>query len=327
MSSVGEELREIYLTRGIVNIPFSLITAIPNALVLFLFRKDPNRTIRSSPANILIANLAFIDFLVGALMQPIAAFWFLRASLLNSPPFESRHLQTMEALLLLLSLSSVLAISTDRYVGVTSPLLYTSKITKRKVRVGISFLWFYCMGLITSLQFFGKDYIRNIIFCIHIDLVLIVTIFMFIFVIYYLRVEARKLVKMDVSNYMITMTQKRHLKVTRTLSAVLGLFLLCCVPWVTAMQVYPLCRICKKNTTTFIWIVKMFFLIFQINCALNAFVGAFRLPRYRQALRNMFPSLQRKFSFSSLSASPLPSNMAVAKRVKTKLPSFGHSRI
>lgn len=314
MQSSVEELRKIYLIRGIANIPFSLITAIPNALVLYLFWKDPKRTIRSSPTNTLVANLAVIDFLVGVVMQPIAAFWFLRASLHSNPPFESRHLQTIEALLILLSISSVLAISVDRYIGVTSPLRYSSRITKGRIRAGICCLWLYCIGLITSLQFLGKHYARNIIFCFHVDVVLIVTIVMFILVVHNLRRETTKMVKINASNQVITMVQKRRLKVTRTLSVVLGLFLLCCLPWVTMMQVYPLCQVCKNNMITFTWIVKMFFLIFQTNCAVNAFLGALRLPRYRQALGFLFPSVKRKLSFPSLSASQTPSNMAAAAR-------------
>ena len=309
MSSLKLELSRIYLVRGIVNIPLSVLTTVSNAMVLYLFWKDPKKTIRSSPTNKIVASLAAVDFLVGSFLQPVAAFWFLDASLNDIPPFQSRHLQTIEAFLLLVSTTSVVAISLDRYIAVTTPILYNTRMTKRRVHIGVTCIWLYCIVLITSLQFLGKLYARNIIYCIHLDVALIMTIVMFWLVVHNLRVEAAALHKMDSSNRVVGIALKRQWKVTKTLSVVLGLFLLCCLPWVTMMQVYPFCKRCQENKITFTWIFKMFFVLFQANCALNPFLGAFRLPRFRRALSLFITSIRQNLFTHWPGASHRPSNM------------------
>ena len=77
--------------------------------------------------------------------------------LLNYWPFGSVFCEiwlVADVLCCTASIYLVLAISIDRYIGVTRPLRYNLIITKRRVYIIIAFVWFVSLG-VSLVPFFG----------------------------------------------------------------------------------------------------------------------------------------------------------------------------
>ena len=273
---------KVFLTRGILSIPLALITSFSNGLVVFLFFKDPKRSIRSSPTSLLVASLAFIDFLVGCALEPTNAYWHLAVAFGKKPSLQRKDLQSFSAYLLLWSVLQLLLITLDRHLAVSRPIQYTRILTRERAYTLVIAVWLYCTLLIVVVREWTEKF-RNEIFCGHVDFALIVTIAVFCGIVRSLRKQTRNLKRLSVNSedvYIVQATE-REKKVTLTLGFMLVVFLACTLPWFLMMQIFVYCTICQKNW----WILKLLFVLFQANCALNPFLCTLRLPRYKTALK------------------------------------------
>lgn len=93
-----------------------------------------------SPTHYLMGSLAMADLLIGTVVLPFSSFQIF----FNSWPFGSvlcTIWKTVDVLCCTASIYLLLAISVDRYVGVTRPLSYSSIITKQRVYMIIAAVW------------------------------------------------------------------------------------------------------------------------------------------------------------------------------------------
>lgn len=298
----------VYLIRGIASISLALITSLANGMVIFLFIKDPFNKIRKSRTNILITSLAVVDFSVGFLLEPIGAYWFLTTFKSKQEPFERKYLEMAEAYLLLVSVFHLLGITRDRHLAILNPMQYSFKKTSRKRSYSIvAVIWLYCLFLVAGLRFIGRHYIRNILFCLHVDLAVAVSVIMFCGVMRSLRKQTLCLKSLNAQQLLTARSIERERKVTKTMGFMLAVFLVCTLPWFLMMQILPLCSSCKKNLQKLLWAFQFFFVLFQANCAFNPFLCAWRLPKYRTAMKLLLyrgkQNFPRKFSFGTTSVS------------------------
>ena len=273
---------KVYLTRGVIAFPLALITTFSNGLVVFLFVKDPKRSIRSSPSCVLVASLALVDFLVGCVLEPTDAYYSLSIAYGKKPSIQRKVMQSASAYLLLCSVLLVMLINIDRYLAISHPIYYAQRISKKVIYASIVFVIGYCSALLFFIVEWAEKY-RNEIFCGHIDLVLLITITLFGGLVYALRKQTRQLMKLSGNsdeNFVIQ-ARERERKVTLTLATMLVVFLVCTMPWFLMMQMFDYCPTCQRNW----WIMKLLFISFQANCALNPFICTLRLPRYKAALK------------------------------------------
>lgn len=277
-----EIIFKVYLTRGVLAIPLALITTFSNGLVILLFIKDPKRCIRSSPTTLLVASLALVDFLVGCALEPTDAYYNLAIAFGKKPSIERKDLQSVSAYLLLCSMLLLMLITFDRHTAVSRPIQYSRRITKKRVYASVMFVCAYCLALIFVIRRWTEQY-RNEIFCAHVDLVLVITTALFGSIVCSLRKQTRKLKRLSFNSddVFVVQASERERKVTLTLAIMLVVFLACTMPWFLMMQVFEYCAICQKNW----WVMKLLFILFQANCALNPFFCTLRLPRYKVALK------------------------------------------
>ena len=277
-----EVIFKVYLTRGVIAFPLALITTFSNGLVMFLFVKDPKRSIRSSPSCVLVASLALVDFLVGCGLEPTDAYYSLSIAYGKTPSIPRKVMQIASVYLLLCSVLLLMLITIDRYLAISCPIRYAQRINKKIVYASVVLVIGYCCALLFFVVEWAEDY-RNEIFSGHIDLVVLVTITLFGGLVYSLRKQTRQLIKLSVNSdeNFIIQASRRERKVTLTLAIMLVVFLACTMPWFLMMQMFDYCSICRKNW----WIMKLLFISFQANCALNPFFCTLRLPRYKAALK------------------------------------------
>ena len=281
-----ELIYKIYLTRGILAIPMALITTFSNSLVIFLFLKDPKQCLRSSPTSLLVVSLALVDFLVGSALEPTDAHYSLSIAFGKKSSVQRKDLQSAAAYLLLCSMLLFLLITFDRHTAVAQPIRYTHRITKKRIYLSVVSVWIYCALLIFAIRQWGEDF-RNEIFCVHVDVVLIITTILFCNIVYRLRKHTSNLRRFSVHSGMssddiyVVRASARERKITLTLSLMLVVFLACTMPWFLMMQIFGYCEICQKNW----WVMKLLFILFQANCAFNPFLCTFRMPPYKIALK------------------------------------------
>lgn len=275
-------LYNVYLTRGVLAITMAVITSFSNGLVIFLVLMDPKKCLRSSPTCLLVASLALVDFAVGCGLEPTDAYYSLAVANRKKHSLVRKDLQSAAAFLLLSSTVLVMLITFDRHTAVSRPIQYPYSITKKRITISVALVWIYCALLIFAIRRWGKE-LRNILFCAHIDLVVFITTGIFCRIVYLLRLQTSKLKRLSVSSDDASVVQAstRERKVTLTLATMLVVFLFCTMPWFIMMQIYDNCPICQKHW----WILKLLFILFEANCAINPFLCTLRLPRYRVALR------------------------------------------
>lgn len=323
------KISDVYFVRGIASISLALITSMANGMVIFLFMKDPLNKIRKSRTNILITSLAVVDFSVGFLLEPIGAYYFLTTYSTKQEPFQRKYLEMVEAYLLLVSVFHLLGITRDRHLAILSPMEYSLKKVSRKRSYAIVIsIWFYCSLLVVGLRFIGKHYIRNILFCIHIDVAVIISVIMFCGVLRSLRKQTLCLQSLNVTQLVTARSIERERKVTKTMGFMLAVFLVCTLPWFLMMQILPLCSSCKKHLSKLLWAFQFFFVLFQANCVFNPFLCAWRLPKYRTAMRLLLhrskQSVPRIGSHVTTSVSFQQRSSFVRQSVSTDCPVVTH---
>lgn len=296
-----KRVSDVFYVRGVASISLALITSVANGLVILLFMKDPHKKIRKSPTNILVTSLALVDFIVGFVLEPVGAYWYLTTYFRRRQLFDHKYLEIAEAFLLLVSVFHLLGITRDRYLAILNPLRYCSqrKPCKRRSYSTVFFIWLYCSVLVLGLRFIGKNYIRNILFCLHVDLAVIVSVALFCCIMRSLHRQTLCLQSLNVMQVIAARSIHRERKVTKTMGLMLAVFLICTLPWFLLMQILPLCSACKQNLDVLIWVFKLCFVLFQANCAFNPFLCAWRLPKYRAAISYLLYARKQTFSRSS----------------------------
>lgn len=126
-----------------------LLTVVGNSLTILAILFDYHLR---SPTHFLMGSLAMADLLIGTAVLPYSSYQLY----FNSWPFGSvlcTIWKTVDVLCCTASIYLLLAISVDRYVGVTRPLSYSSILTKKRVYMMIAGVWM--LSLVVSLVGIG----------------------------------------------------------------------------------------------------------------------------------------------------------------------------
>ncbi|XP_072164871.1 histamine H3 receptor-like [Diadema setosum] len=126
------------------------VTIIGNLMVVLAYIRD--RRIRQNMANVLIVNLAVADFLVGALIMSINIHWVLVGYWAFGEIF-CKFWSSMDHILSMMSILSMLLISWDRYCLMTMGMRYKTYQTKRRLGCHISLCWVICLSVYFGLMF------------------------------------------------------------------------------------------------------------------------------------------------------------------------------
>lgn len=126
----------------------SVVTTLGNALILVALRKE---TSLNPPSKLLYSCLAFTDLLIGVIVGPTAAFYFMKWQI------DSRQGITLcvysaaigvvsFAVLTSVSLLTLTAISVDRLLALSLRLRYRQVVTLRKIQVFVVVAWIPSIG-------------------------------------------------------------------------------------------------------------------------------------------------------------------------------------
>ncbi|XP_032441848.1 trace amine-associated receptor 1-like [Xiphophorus hellerii] len=246
-----------------------------------------------TPTNYLILSLAVTDLLVGALVLPFSTILSL-SSCWNSSYLLCKMRGLFDILLCASSILNLSCISIDRYFAVCHPLTYRSKINVCFVLTMILVSWTFSalLSIIITVREIGKkipsgrcmifvatkESMSGSVFAFYIPAIIIFTIYLRILVV--AKKQARRIQNTMKSEAALSKMEK---KANKTLTVVMGVFLMCWTPYFSSIGFYSLGKF-----TIPVAVIEGFKWLGWSNSMLNPLVYAFFYRWFRRAFAIIF---------------------------------------
>ena len=270
----------------------AIVILLGNAALLYVTFKDPRKSICALPPVLLITNLSASDFLLGLLNVFLVALRdAYRSSLVHMPFVEEFKviMYTVLSATLFVSSYSIIALSVTCYVAVSRPVQYKSIITRRRLKVCIAVLWLISIVMcgipVSSIpeRAYTLIYLHT-----HASLpaILLTVVYVKIF-----RALARRTRELQHDRYdsIASHALVRERKMVIAIIIVLTLFYITYIPQYVTLHVLYFCKACQQSIT-FHKIDVALSRFLYINSAINPFIYAWRIPKYRRAFYDCLQS-------------------------------------
>ena len=277
----------------LIGVVMTVTAGIGNFTLLLTIYKNPHRNLRS-PSTSLVINMAIADFMLGvfagSLLTAHDAVLFID---------KSKHTDRVHTLLTVVIFTGVMTITVgccnvvamacDRWVAVRWALNYRHVVTVRRIKVSIILFWIYA-ALFTSLVFVPTVpyVVFEMLFChLHVSLPLLVLPVVYWKTFSALEAHMRRMKDLEHGSERTNQkTAQRERNTTKAFVLVLCLFYVAFLPYVIAINLSNFCLDCASSEAieTFLQISLRFVLL---NSSLDPFVYAWRIPKYRRAVRTI----------------------------------------
>ncbi|XP_035279284.1 trace amine-associated receptor 4-like [Anguilla anguilla] len=228
-----------------------------------------------SPTNLLILSLACIDCCLGSFIMPYSMI----RSVENCWYFGEIICKMHSSFDMMMSIASILhlcLISVDRYWAICKPLQYKSLVSMQKVACLIAIIWIFSFGfgfgvLLSKVHLAGMEEFIMMNSCAGTCFVILnkewgvvaalvaffipgtVMTSLYLKIFYVARSHARKIndslaVTAEINNHKNRMSEQREKKAAKTLGIVMGVFLLCWLPFFTTIVVDPFINFSTPNS-------------------------------------------------------------------------------
>ena len=288
---------DFFLSLAVVGFSLSAVTTLGNGVLLMTIFKDSRRLLQTPPS-LLLANLCVSDLLVGLIVGNLVAVKDVyRYQNYDVPEHLDPVIQLVLGLTLFVSSGTIVAMSFDRYVAVVRPFRYRSTATKKKIRIFIASLWvvsiILCVFPVTNVP---KDTLKIVYAHTHASLPTIVLTVMYIKVFRALAKRKRELKSVGIGPEAYSkQVLERQRRMVVTILIILVMFYMTVLPEFIALHVIHFFPACKQSLAfKKLEIVLSRFLF--LNSAVNPFIYAWRVPKYRQALDECFAALRNGYS-------------------------------
>lgn len=264
--------------------------SLANSLLLLTIHKDPHRNLRSPSTN-LVVNMAVADFMVGSFAGYLITAY-------DGLLFIGKTKESLKNLLVayifigvasvIVACCNVVAMACDRWLAVCATINYRTIVTAKRVNSLIVVFWIYAVSF-TSLLFHPAipSDIYELLYChLHVSLPLVVLPLIYWKTFRALEAHSRRMANLGPGSErrMSSRTVYGEKKITKAFVVVLCLFYVSFVPYVVAVNLRNFCPVCAKSEgfRVFLHIAVRFIIL---NCSLDPFVYAWRIPKYRRAVR------------------------------------------
>lgn len=270
------------------------LTALGNGFLLLTFYRNSPSLLRT-PSNFFIFSMAWANFLTGCVLEPLLAYRYYSIYLNNDLLLALRKVMSAFSIVTMnASIFSVCAFSWDSFLALSRPIKHRRWVTVQRAKVFIAFLWLYQIGF-ASLLFTNIPLSLILRLDLHLNTTLISSLLLLSYVCLYKAFKQRERKRERSFNspkppQMSFRTSKRSTKVERRMRMIIFLFTL-----VTTIPILPVtvvwyvtwyCSKCQRNQELVLAEKVLNQLVF-IKFVLDPFVYAWRLERYRKALKRM----------------------------------------
>lgn len=279
---------------GILNAIFSLIATSSNAIVLISFWRTPSL---QTPQNSLLGWIAFSDFLVGAVVQPLDVAQRVMEELGDIQMYCTIRLAKNALAWIISSVSFCIltTISVERLVALLKPLKHTTLVTHARIMLLVAFYWVLCTS-VNLVRFAGlpnKAFFGMASFVIFINLTINVVSYLKIFKV--IKLQQRRINdEVNLSNrlhgQMAATEMKRFKTFTLTAVYIVTLVILFYVPFICYLVAYIILGFIGPVKLAYIFIETLSY----VNSSVNPFVYSYRLRSIRQAIYN---TISKSYSF------------------------------
>ena len=276
----------------VVDFLLASTAAAANLVLLLTIHKDPHRSLRSPSTNFVI-NMAVADFMAGFLSGCLL-ITYDAVMLINKRNYMDRvHIflsifTYIAVMSVTVGCCNVVAMACDRWFAVSTALNYRNIVTTKRVNILIVLFWIYAV-LFTSLFPIGVPLnICQMILChLHITLPLVVMSILYWKTFRALGAHTRRVKNLQSGSDRASLkTTQREKKTTKAFVIVLGLFYVAFLPYVIAINLRNLCSVCANSKSLNVFL-EISFRFALLNSSLNPFVYAWRIPKYRRAVKTV----------------------------------------
>ena len=267
----------------------SIITVVENAIVIFAVWKDPLKTLRSSPTNFILLEMAFADFFVGLVFAPSATLLYLRIATKTHAWNSLFVVILFSHLFLIVSVYHVLLLTIDRYFALAKPLQYRVIVTKRRVAIGSLAIWFFwfCYGVL-SITLRGRVLVLWFILVLMIWLSSEGTTFVYIVTLRNLFKHSKTTRNAENSQSYHVLLCQREKKVFVVILSVVLAFYFCFVPWIIGQLIFIFCQACHVNHRMLTIWHHIAVLLLLVNSALNPLLYTWRFSRFQATFKYLW---------------------------------------
>lgn len=283
---------QLSITSAGISFLLAIITCPANFFICLVVVKDPNRNLRT-PFNLFIVSIAAADLFVGSVVLPLSVVFHVCESI---GLFFPGLIQALHISVFVSCAASVLAIgslSYDRFIAITSPLKYRTRLTSARVKKATGVIW--TIAVLMSVLYFKIDYIVYIF--VYVNVIVLLTLAVLVFVHCKVsralkRRKSKKKNSFNASRKIKEITSKRNAKVTKVFLSLLLVFFFCNLPLFVISYTMNFCQIC--NCATIQTLRDLAFLSLMLGSAINPFYYGFRLPHFKTALKKLLSCLDKK---------------------------------
>ena len=259
-----------------------------NGFLLITIYRDPCRCLRT-PYVFLIANLSVADFLVGivSILRGVELTHFYRG--LGSLLIVNLVQYFIGAVSILAAVSTLLAMSYERYVAVIKPFQYPHKITNKKAKIAIAIIWIN--GLIMSVLPIADVKRENFLLAYCYSHFVIPAFILTAVYVKISRAVARQREELKNVRESLTAANKRKQlekenRMFRAFVFILFIFYVSFVPYFIHVQILYFCS-CRNSYAyhVYYYVANEFLTISSI---INPFLYAWRLPKFSRSFHSWF---------------------------------------
>ena len=290
-----------FISQAILSIVFATSALLSNVFLMITVCRNTNlnQRIWQTHATYFVVNLSICDLLAG--LVPGYGGLFYNISILRGQTRES--LVSLQSLIVaaavmtnIVSSCTIVLMSYDRWLAVSSPLHYKARVTKAKIKAAIASTWIYSL-IFSSLPFLGVALsLFSLLYChLHVSVPLIILPVLYWKTLRALRHHNNQVQDVADDNGRRQMDEAHRNRERKMVSAfllILVFFYLSFGPQFIAQNVlvfYP-DAINQESFSFFLYASNKFLLV---NCCLNPFIYAWRIPTYRRAFREIFSDCVR----------------------------------
>ena len=258
-----------------------VITVSSSVLLVTIFRES--RNLLEKPPSLLITNLCVSDLVVGLIagnLGAVQALYRYRQWLV--PDELDVVVRVVLGLTLFIRSGTIVALSYDRYIAVAHPFQYRLTITKQRYKIFIALMWVFSSVLcLLQLASIPEKIISVTYAHTHASVPMILLTVTYFRLFRALIKRKRELRAVGIMNKAVWDQQG---EMVTTILIVLTMFYGTVFPAFISLHLRYFCKSCEQSLT-FKKLEIIFFWFLLLTSAVNPFVYAWRVPKYRRGLK------------------------------------------
>ena len=269
----------------IFDLLFGTVITVANGFLFITIYRDPCRCLRT-PSVFLIANLSMADFFMGIVSYLRAAELTYRYCGLGDLLILNMIEYFIGAVSILVAVSTLMAMSYDRYIAVIKPFQYPQKINNTRAKVAVAIIWINALVMCVLPLADVKRENFLLAYC-YSHFVIPSFILTAIYVKIYKTVARQRQELKDIRASLTAGNRRKQLERENRMAItfVLILFIFYCsfLPYFIHVQILYFCSCRTSYAYNVYYLVTNEFL--SVSCMVDPFMYALRLPRFKRSLR------------------------------------------